>query len=231
MSPKNPVKSYLALSVRRNGKSILITQLGILVIGIILVASRIIPAMEDIFSDHLLREFVVDLPVKIAIGAAPFILMTRSKTYAKWREANPGISIEKKDFTTATYLEMFIAPFIGVPVLIAVWGAAILADSSIIESVLTTGIFNIGAVFFLFWLMATLLYTLQFTKLLEVNEGAMLLIVCLFGSLWITVGLQSLLLETEIPFTLRALVCALLGLIILFLGRMMTIKLYEKSNF
>jgi hypothetical protein len=230
MTAKNPIKHYLAWATRTNGKIIIIALVIILVAGLALAIARGIPPIENQFSEHMLNEFIVDIPVKLVILVAPIILLFKSKTRKEWQELHKDISITKKDYATATYLEIFLSTFISLPVLLIIWIVAIRVDSSVIENILTIGVFNLGAGFFLIWMMVALVYTLQFTKLVKINDGAVLLVICLFASLWTTMGFQSLLFSTEIPSLLKGAICALAGLVILLIGRAITEKLYKKVD-
>jgi len=230
MTAKNPIKHYLAWSARTNGKIIIIALVIILVAGLALAIARGIPSIANQFSEHMLNEFIVDIPVKLVILVVPCILLFKSKTHKEWQELHKDISITKKDYVTATYLEIFLSTFISLPVLLIIWIVAVLVDSSVSENILTIGVFNLGAGFFLIWMMTALVYTLQFTKLVKINDGAVLLVVCLFASLWTTMGFQSLLFLAEIPSLLKGAICALAGLVILLIGRAITAKLYEKVD-
>ncbi|MCL1862230.1 MAG: hypothetical protein FWF78_01540 [Defluviitaleaceae bacterium] len=228
MCAKTPIKSYLAIQLRTHRKSVVIALITILIVGVALAIGRAIPAITNIFSEHMLNEFVVDIPVKLVILTVPIILFFKSKTHKEWQEAHQDIQITKKDFATATYLEIFLSTFVGVPVLFTIWIVAVLVDHSIIENILTIGVFNLGAGFFLIWMMTALVYTLRFTKLAKINQGAVLLVICLFASLWTTMGLQSLLFSMEMPFAMKAVICMLIGLVVIVIGWSITTKLYAK---
>jgi hypothetical protein len=226
VNTRNSIKYYLANSARTNGKPIFIFLIIFLVVGIIFAIGRSTSLFASLFSEHLLSEFVVDLPVKAAALIVPTILFIKSKSHKEWQEAHHDIP--KKDFTTAIYLEIFIASFVAVPVLFIIWIAAVLVDPSVIENILTIGVFNLGACFFWIWMMTALIYTLQFTKLANIREGAVLYVVCLFASLWLTVKLQSSLFSAGMP--VAALICAFAGLIVLVVGRAITARLYKNFN-
>jgi len=63
MNTKNPTKSYLAQSVRTNGKLVLLVLLGILAAGVGATLVGIIPEHRELASI-----IISDLPAKIAIG-------------------------------------------------------------------------------------------------------------------------------------------------------------------
>jgi len=232
MNTTNPIKHYLAQTVRTNGKWVLIAWSGVLVFGLILATARVLPPIQNLFSEHILGEFVVDLPVKAAFLIIPLILIVRSKSHKEWQEAN--LTITKKKFSTALYLEIFLFTFLGIPALIIIWLVAGLIDPTIIERIFITGILASGEMFLWVWLMTTLIYTLQFTPLGEISEGSVLVAVSLLGSLWLVVSLQNTLwyvvddMGVSIPIVVATYV--FIGLIILVIGRTITAKLYEKVD-
>ena len=230
MNTKNPIKGYLVQSAKTNKKPILFALFAILVAGLVLVIGRITPVFANIFSEHILREFVVDLPVKVVGLVVPFILVFKSKSHAEWHELHPDIPISKKKFAVAIYLEMFLSTFVAIPVLIVIWIVAGLIDPSIVESILTTGVFALGVMFFIVWVMTALIFTLQFTKLVEINDGTTLLCVSFLAAFGLGLGLQSLLFSTETPPMLAAVICAFIGLIMLLIGWAITARLYQKVD-
>ena len=230
MNIKNPIKSYLVKSAKANSKPVLIALLVFLIVGLILVIGRITPVFKSIFSEHLLRELVVDLPVKAVGLIVPIILMFKNKSHSEWHEAYPDMPMSKKNFTTAIYLEMFLSALVAVPVLVVIWVVASLVDPNIVESILTTGVFALGVMFFIPWVMTALIFTLQFTKLLEINDGAVLLFGSVLVAFWLGVGLQSLLFALVVPHALASVICAFIGLIIILIGWKITASLYEKVD-
>jgi len=79
-------------------------------------------------------------------------------------------------------------------------------------------------------MMASLVFILRFTKLAKITRMAVLVLLCFFASLSVTLGLQSLLTSLEIPYVFAATICAILGLIVLRLGWAVTVRLYEKVD-
>ncbi|MDR2833431.1 MAG: hypothetical protein LBV67_06930 [Streptococcaceae bacterium] len=225
-----PVKNYLTQSIRTNGKLILIVHFIILFAGVLLSIGRGIPAFASMFSDHLLTEFVIDLPVKIAGGATTIILLLKSKSYSDWQETFPNNPITKKEFAAATYLEMFISAFLGIPTLIIIWIVAAVVDPSVVDAMFTYGVFNVGGMIFLVWMMISVVYILQFTKLVKISQGSMVLIVGLFSSLWTTMGVQNILISMNLNRIIAAFICVILGLIILAISWKVTTILYEKKE-
>lgn len=230
----NPIKRYLAQSVRTNRKRIVFAWIGVLIFGLLLVIGRVIPPIASLFSEHMLGEFVVDLPLKAAFLVIPLILFYRSKTHKEWQEANPDTPITKKGFAIAIYLEIFLSTFIGIFALIIIWVVAGLADPTIVERILRVGIFSLGEGFLWVWLMATLVYTLQFTPLVKIADGAVLLTGSMLGSLQVVVSLQNTSwhfiddVGTPIPLVVAAYVAV--GLFILVVGWAITARLYDKVD-
>ena len=91
---------------------------------------------------------------------------------------------------------------------------------------MSIGVFNLGAVLFVAWVMTALIFILQFTKLAD----EVLLIVCFGGSLGAAIGLQMLLHSMEVPYMLAAIICAFIGLILILIGRAISARLYEKID-
>jgi len=234
MNIKNPIKHYLVQSLRKNGKWILVAWIGVLIVGLILATIRVFPPITNLFSEHILGEFVVDIPLKLAFIVIPIILFYRSKTHKKWQEDNPYSPITKKDFTTAIYLEIFLSTFVGIFALVIIWIVAGLVDPAIIDRILRVGIFSLGEGFLWVWLMATLIYTLQFTPIVKIAQGAVLLSASLLGSLQVVVRLQNIswrLIDAVVmPIPLMVVTYISAGLIILIIGWAITAKLYEKVD-
>ena len=149
MNIKNPIKHYLTQCVRTNGKQLFFAWIGVLIFGLLLVIGRVIHPITRIFSEHILSEFVIDLPLKAAFMVIPLILFYRSKMYKEWQEANPDTSITKRDFTTAIYFEIFLSTFLGIFALGIIWFVAGLVDPTIVERILKVGIFGLGEGFLL----------------------------------------------------------------------------------
>ena len=234
MNTTNPIKHYFAQSVRTNGKWVLIAWVGVLIFGLILATARVLPPIQNLFSEHMLGEFVVDLPVKAAFLVIPLILIVRSKSYKEWQEANLNVPITKKKFSTSLYLEIFLFTLLGIPTLIIIWLVAGLIDHAIIERIFITGILASGEMFLWVWLMTTLIYTLQFTPLGKISNGSVLVAVSLLGSLQLVVSLQNTLWyvvdDMEVPIPIVVATYVFIGLIILVIGRTITAKLYEKVD-
>jgi len=234
MDTKNPIRHYLAQSVRTNGKLIFIAFVLILIGGIILATIRVLPPIVNMFSEHMLGEFVVDLPLKAAFIVIPLILFYKSKFHEEWQEANPDTSITKSEFSTAIYLEIFLSTFIGIVALLIVWIVAGLVDPTIIPRILRVGVFSLGEGFLWVWLMTTLVYTLQFTPFAKISEGALLLCAALLGSLQVVVRLQNtswhFINDVGTPIPLVVATYTLVALVILVIGRTITARLYEKRN-
>jgi len=233
VNTKTPIKNYLMQSVRTNGKTVLLALFALLIVWVAVAIMRTIPAVTNLISERLLREFVVDLPVKFLIAVVPFIIIKNDKSYAKWKETNPDSPITKKDFTTATYLNYFLFSLTSMPVLAVVWVVAVLADPYIFEYI-PMGIYNAGAMFFVVWAMAGLNYTLQFIAYLRNDKGDSLAIIIGFlVSFGTAFGLQSLFYRVfELPrmATPAALIIAAIGLVIFLICRPITARLYEKSD-
>jgi hypothetical protein len=228
----NSIKHYLAQSVRTNGKWILIGWVGVLVFGLVLVLGRLLAPIQSIFSEHILSEFVVDIPLKAAFIILPIILFYRGETHKEWQEDNPPIT--KKEFSTAIYLEIFLSVFLGIAALIIVWIVAGLADPDIVERIFEVGVFSLGEGFLWVGLMTTLVYTLQFTPLVKIGQGSVLLAISLIGSLQVIILLQTpawhFVNYVGISIPLLFAVYFLAALIVLFIGWAITAMLYKKID-
>ena len=204
MNTKNPIKNYLMQSVRTNGKTVLLALFSLLIVWVAVAIMRTIPAVTNLISERLLREFVVDLPVKFLIAVVPFIIIKNDKSYAKWKETNPDSPITKKDFTTATYLNYFLFSLTSMPVLAVVWATA------------------------------GLNYTLQFIPYLQNDKGDTLApIIGFLVSFGTAFGLQMLFYQLfELPrmATVAAIIIAAIGLVIFLICRPITARLYEKFD-
>ncbi|MCL2569394.1 MAG: hypothetical protein FWE12_08245 [Oscillospiraceae bacterium] len=233
MNTKKPIKNYLMQSVRTNGKTVLLALFALLIVWVAVAIMRTIPAVTNVISERWLRELVVDLPVKFIIAVVPYIILTRTKSYSKWTEANPDAPISKKDFTTATYLNYFLFSLTSMPVLAVVWVVAVLADPYILEYI-PMGIYNAGAMFFVVWATAGLNYTLQFIQYLQNDKGDSLApIIGFLVSFGTAFGLQSLFYRVfELPrmATPAAMIIAAMGLVVFLICRPITARLYEKFD-
>jgi len=234
MIAKDPIKYYLIQSVKMNGRHILIALIGTLAFGLILATTRVFPPIANLFSEHMLGEFVVDLPVKAAFLIIPIVLFYKSKTHKEWQEANQDTSITKKEFATAIYLEIFLSTFIGIFALLIIWIVAGLVDPSIVDRIHRVGVFSLGEGFLWVGLMTTLVFTLQFTALVKIAKGSLLLCASLLGSLQVIVILQNIswyfIDDVGIPIPLVTLTYASVGLFILVIGRTITARLYDKVD-
>lgn len=233
MTRTNPIKNYLIQSFRTNGKNVLLALFALLIVWVAVAIMRTIPAVIDVISERLLRNFVVDLPVKFVIALVPYIILMKTKSYSKWTEANPDAPISKKDFTTATYLGYFLFSLASMPVLAVVWVVAVLADPYMLEYI-PMGIYNAGAMFFVVWAMAGLTYTLQFIPYLKKSkETELTLAISFIISFGTAFGLQSLFYRVfELPrmATIAAIIIAAIGLVVFLICRPITARLYEKSD-
>ncbi|MCL2171127.1 MAG: ABC-2 transporter permease [Defluviitaleaceae bacterium] len=233
MNTKNPIKNYLIQSVRTNGKIVLLALFALLVVWVAVAILRTVPAVTDVISERLLREFIVDLPVKFVVALLPYIILMRTESYSKWTKANPDTPITKKDFTTATYLNHFLLSLTSMPVLAVIWTVAVLADPYMLEYI-PMGIYNAGAMFFVVWAMAGLNYTLQFmTYFQKSKEKKLTLAISFIISFGIAFGLQSLFYSVfELPrmATLAAIIIAAIGLVVFLICRPITARLYEKQG-
>ncbi|MCL2376016.1 MAG: hypothetical protein FWC76_01340 [Defluviitaleaceae bacterium] len=229
----SPAGYYLFNSTRANAKLIYYYFLTFIPMGIVLGIATTIPLLTDPLPEHLLNKLILDVPVWLMALPLPLILLFRSKPHKEWQETHknemecPRKSLTAKEFTTATYLEIFLFTIISFVPLIINWSAAITEGSSIREKLFTIGVFNLGTVFFHIWMMTALVFIFRFTK----ARRAILMLLCFFASLLATMGLQSLLTSLEIPYAIAAAICALLGLIVLRIGWAITVRLYEKVDF
>ncbi|MCL2188664.1 MAG: hypothetical protein FWC16_04830 [Defluviitaleaceae bacterium] len=233
MTTKNPIKNYLVQSVSTNGKIVLLAWFVLLVVWVAVAIMRTIPAVTDIISERMLREFVVDFPVKFIIALIPYIILMKTKSYVEWTEANPDTPITKKDFTTATYLNYFLFSLASMPVLAVVWVVAVLADPYMLEYI-PMGIYNAGAMFFVVWAMAGLNCTMQFIPYLQkTKEKKLTLAIGFIISFAIAFGLQMLFYRVfELPrmAAVAAIIIAAIGLVVFLICRPITARLYEKSD-
>jgi len=129
------------------------------------------------------------------------------------------------------FLELFLSAFVGVPVLALIWIVASAADPGVVDNILTAGLIGVGQMLFFSWTLGSLIYTLQFTPLMKISEGVVLLLICLFASLWLAVALQGLFGGViGIPAKLAAVLHALIGLIVFPIGWAITAVLYERRD-
>ena len=231
-----PAAYYLFNSTRANARLIYYYFLTFMPMGIALGIATTIPSLKDPLPEHLLNMLILDIPVWLMILPMPLILLFSSKPHKEWQEIHknemecPRKSLTAKEFATATYLGIFLYTIVGFSLLIINWGVAITEGSDVREILFTIGVFNLGAVFFHIWMMASLVFILRFTKLAKIAPRAMLILICFFASLPVTMGLRSLLTSLEIPYVIAAAICALLGLIVLRIGWAITVRLYENVD-
>jgi hypothetical protein len=221
--------------MRKNGKLILLATVGVLAVGLILAIGRIIPPINNLLSEELSVLLVANIALKVAFVAIPLILLVKGKTHKQWQEANPDTPITKKNFSTAIYLEMFLFTFIGFFLIVVIWAIAGLIDPDIAEPLLSVYVFGIGEGFLWVWMMTVLVYTLQFTPLVKIVDGIVLLLASFLGSLHIIAEfLQPLswnYIDYEgVPIPLVIGIYILVGLLLLIIGRTITAKLYEKVD-
>jgi len=117
------IKDFLTQSIRTNSKLILLVLLCMLVVGVAILLIGLIPEHREVVS-----LVIFNLPAKITVGLIPIILILKSKTYSEWNTANPNIALSKKDFTNASYLEVFLSSFLGILPLVLIWIAAYLVS-------------------------------------------------------------------------------------------------------
>jgi len=223
MNTKNPIKSYLAQSVRTNGRLVLLVLLGILVVGVAISLVGLIPEHRELVS-----LVIFNLPAKITVGLIPIILILKSKTYSEWSVANPDITITKKDFTNATYLEVFLSSFLGILPLVLIWIAVHFVYPGMVD--LDEGFGVLGGSFGLVWGMIGLVYALQFTKLANINEGAVLFAVGFFVPFGVVVAIQRAFHAIELPLIFIAGIPALIGFIVFMVSRPIAVCLQDKKD-
>jgi len=232
-----PAAYYLVNSANANDKLIgrmMITTM--IVVYIFAMVGHILPFVDQ-FSERLLNIYIFELPVWMTVLPLPLILLFRSKPHKEWQETHentmkvPRKSITAKEFTTATYLEIFLSTIIASSLIVINWGGVLWALGHDVREILfTIGVFNLGSRFFHIWMMTSLVFILRFTKLAKIAPRAVLMLLCFFASLLATMGLQSLLTSLEIPYAIAAVICAILGLIVLRVGWAVTVRLYEKVD-
>jgi hypothetical protein len=217
------MKSYLKQSVRTNGKIVLLVLLGILLAGIGISLVGIIPEHRE-----LVTLLISDLPAKIVIGAIPIILILKTKDYSDWIDANPSANVTKRDFINGMYLEGFISSLIGLVALGIIWAIALFISPELVD--FNEGFGVIGGMFGVVWAMIGLVYSLQFTKLGDINEGAVLFAVGFFVPFGIVVAIQQTLHATELPLIFPTLVPALVGFIVFIVSRPIAVRLQENAE-
>ena len=67
MNTKNPIRYYLAQSMRKNGKLILLATVGVLAVGLILAIGRTIPPIDNLLSEELSFLLVANIALKIIL--------------------------------------------------------------------------------------------------------------------------------------------------------------------
>jgi len=221
MNTKNPMKSYLAQSVRTNGKQVMIVMLGILGVGMAFSLLGFIPEQRE-----LVTLLIFDLLPKMAVTLIPIILIMKSKTYSEWCETNPELNISKKDFMNATFLENLFSSFLGVLPLVLVWITVYFVDTGMVD--LEEGFGVLGGMFGVVWAMIGLVYSLQFSKLGNINEGAVLLAVVFLVPFWGVVAIQRTLHEMELSMLFVASVPAIIGFIVFIVSCPIAVRLQEK---
>ena len=221
MNTKNPMKSYLAQSIRTNGKLVMLVMLGILVAGVAISLLGFIPEQRE-----LVTLLIFDLLTKISVGLIPIILIMKSKTYSEWCETNPELTLSKKDFMNATFLENFLSSFLGVLPLVLIWIAVHFLNTGMVD--LDEGFGVLGGMFGVVWAMIGLVYSLQFSKLGNINEGAVLLAVAFLVPFWVVVAIQRTLHEMELSMLFVASVPAIIGFIVFIVSRPIAVRLQEK---
>jgi MFS family permease len=230
---KNPLQQYLAQVWQANWRYGLLGLLIVLTVSLALIFLRTTPFMQELLSERMLMEFVIDLPVKSSVIVLPFVLFYRGKMYAAWVAENPNIHISKKDFSTGTYLSIFLASLLGLPILIAVFVISSIVDPNTTERILTNGIFNTGAMVFFICVMAAIVYTLQFAKFMQKKQGAFFQMeIAALPSILLAAGLQALiqLTLTEQSYIFHTVVIVLMGFVVLLIGRVLTARKYEKMD-
>lgn len=218
------MKSYLKQSVRTNGKIVLFVLLGILLVGIGVSLVGIIPEHRE-----LVTLLISDSLAKIVIGLIPIILIIKTKAYSDWIEANPSANVTKRDFINGMYLEGFISSFISLVVLAIIWAIAIFINPELVD--FHEGFGVAGGMFGVVWAMIGLVYSLQFTKLGDINEGAILLGVGFLVPFGIVVAIQQTLYNVlDLPHIFAVVVPAIFGFIVFIVSRPIAVKLQENAE-
>jgi len=127
-------------SISTNGKLVLLVLLGTLMVGVAISLIGLIPEHQELVS-----LLISDLPAKITIMAVPIILILKSKTYSEWCSEFSNITITKKDFLNASFLELFLSSMLGIPVLTIIWTIAYFVSPGIVD--MNEGIGVIGGAF------------------------------------------------------------------------------------
>ena len=202
------------------------------------------------FSPELITDAIVGFPVTVAVALAPIILMFLSHTTMA-QESSPEIPITKRQFITRLYLKIFLSTFIAVPVVVLVWFIAALTGHVNVDYILSTGLYSLGVGFLFVWIVMACFYTLQFTLrplmhfiMLDVMNmpdykeeksagywiyKSLLISVIITLAWWCARTIQSLLFRLELQSILTTLLTVLIGLVILLIGWVVALKLYERN--
>ncbi|MCL2203283.1 MAG: hypothetical protein FWB88_05035 [Defluviitaleaceae bacterium] len=223
MGIKNSTKGYLAQSVRTNGKLVLLVLLGILVAGIGVSLVGIIPEHRALVS-----VIISDIPAKVTTLLIPIILILKTKDYAEWILANPNVDVTKKGFINGMYLEGFLASLLGLVALAIIWVVAHFISPEIVD--MNEGIGVIGGALGIAWGMIGLVYSLQFTKLGEISEGAILFAIGFFVPFGVVVAIQQIFHALELSLAFIAGVPALVGILVLVVSRPVAVIWQERVD-
>jgi len=214
-------KIYLTQSARTNCKLVLLVLLGILVAGVGASLVGIIPEHRELVS-----LVISDLPAKMAIGLIPIILIFKTKDYSDWIEANPSANVTKRGFINGMYLEGFVSSLLGLVALAIIWAVAFFISHELVD--FQEGLSVIGGAFGIVWAMIGIVYSLQFTKLGDISEGAILFAIGFFVPFGVVVAIQRAFHAIELPLIFIAGVPALVGLIVFMVSRPIAVSLQEK---
>ena len=93
----NPIRYYIAQSVRTNIKWMPYVLLLNLIVGLILVIVRAIPPIANLLPYFIINEFFIDIQlVKAAFIIVLLPMLGKSKTYLAWQEGNSDVPITKR---------------------------------------------------------------------------------------------------------------------------------------
>ena len=234
MRHEKGVRTYLGRSIQRNGRWLGIAWVCVLVFGLTLAIGRTTPWFEGVFSAHLLREFVVDIPLKLAFLVCPIVLFYQHKRYDVWQSENADVHLTKAQFVMGSYLEIVLAVLFGLCGLAVVWLVAGWIDPTVVADILQVGVFSLGEGFLWVSVMTTMVYPLMFTSLVRIAKGEMLVAICLLFALQVVIMFQPwawyLMNDVGVGVLVMLLGYMLGGLVVLVIGGVLTARLYQQRH-
>jgi len=219
MKTRKPFLGLLTYSFHSISGSLILIQLFALLAGLTGIAAKIGGL------DIILHSFPW-----MAVGAAPYILVSKSGSIEKWERYQLTMPIKRKDLATMLYLNVFLSLHLAFPVVGVVWGIGFIFQQASLYTLIHGWFPSIAYAYGTILLFTALIYPIGSTKLGGRSKDG-LFFVCLVIAVAIvtpmTIAGRAMGLSNVV---ISVLVIAITG-VAFVIGLLITRAMYAKMDF